>query len=156
MRSGERERKKEKQTVMIAHICLVSLRTVELSKKHLMPKWGQREVKKRYLSGVINISVADSKRPALFMRGGGVGGWGTGNGWKAQCSAVSGWAPPFTPSAPLRTRARPPGLQDTDPPQIRASPDTPSSRSSLLTSASAAAEAANQHQFILCLVQVLG
>lgn len=77
----KRKKREERQTVIIAHICFVSLHVVELSKKHLMPKWGQGEVKKRYLSAVINISAADSKRPAMFMRGG--GGGGAGDGWRA-------------------------------------------------------------------------
>lgn len=55
-------------TVMTTQICFDSFWPTELSKKHLMLKWGQEKVKKRYMSAVMNISTADLKILAVFMR----------------------------------------------------------------------------------------
>jgi len=53
---------------MTTQICFDSFWPTELSKKHLMLKWGQEKVKKRYMSAVMNISTADLKILAVFMR----------------------------------------------------------------------------------------
>lgn len=63
---GNEERKCT--TVMTTQICFVSFWPTELSKKHLMLKWGQEKVKKCYMSAVMNIWTADLKRLAVFMR----------------------------------------------------------------------------------------
>jgi len=68
----KKQRKKKKAgggtTVMTTQICFDSFWPTELSKKHLMLKWGQEKVKKRYMSAVMNISTADLKILAVFMR----------------------------------------------------------------------------------------
>ncbi len=66
----KRERKKKRKctTVMTTQICFASFWPKELSKKHLMLKWGQEKVKRRYMSAVMNIWTVDLKRLAVFMR----------------------------------------------------------------------------------------
>lgn len=76
---GSEKTKKEKRerkggkctTVMTTQICFDSFWPTELSKKHLMLKWGQEKVKKRYMSAVMNISTADLKILAVVHEGGG-------------------------------------------------------------------------------------